>query len=60
MGQREKDRESEAGSMLSSEPDLRLHLTTLKSRPQHKSKVRLIEPPRYPGMKLFVLNYLLV
>ena len=39
-GQRERERESQTGSTLSTEPDAGLDLTTMKSSPKPKSRVR--------------------
>jgi len=38
-GQREREREFQADSMLSMEPDMGLDLTTLRSRPELKPNV---------------------
>lgn len=47
---RERERESEADSAPSLEPDARLDLTSRRSRPELKPRVRCLttEPPRHP------------
>jgi len=49
-GQRERERESQADSALSTEPDAGLDPTTLRSFPERKPRVGgiTIEPPRCP------------
>ena len=37
---RERKRESQADSLMSTEPDTELHITTLRSQPEPKPRVR--------------------
>lgn len=54
-GQRE--RESQADSMLCAQPDMGLNLTILRSWPEPQSSVRwLIEPPRCPWFTFLKIN----
>lgn len=59
-GQREKGRESQADSMPSTEPNAELDLTTLRSGPEPKSRVRrltdcvITQVPQIHHLKLYM------
>lgn len=64
MGERQTERESPAGSMLGTDPNVGFKLTILRSRPKQKTKSRMLKLLNYPGTQeqeyLMVIRKVLV
>ena len=54
-GQRERERESQADSVLRTEPNTRFNLTTLRSRPDPKSS-QMLNELSHPGVPTKKIN----